>query len=80
MVPVAAEALTLVSADGRKLAAKWWTGAEANVRTVVFLAGLAARQDYFKPIAQFLAGQGWGVLTFDYRSQGSSQDAVSIRP
>lgn len=74
MAPVAAEGLTLVSADGRKLAAKWWGGAEANRRTVVFLAGLAARQDYFKPIAQFLASKGWGVLTFDYRSQGSSQD------
>ena len=76
MSPVAAEALTLVCSDGRKLAAKWWAGAEARKRTAVFLAGLAARQDYFKPLAQFLAEKGWGVLTFDYRSQGSSQDAA----
>jgi predicted alpha/beta hydrolase len=79
VVPVAAEALTLVAADGRNLAAKWWPGAEAGQRSVVFLAGLAARQDYFKPLAQFLAGKGWGVLTFDYRSQGASQDPALDR-
>jgi predicted alpha/beta hydrolase len=33
---------------------------------------MGVRQDYYAPFAQWLAGQGWRVTTFDYRGSGDS--------
>jgi len=44
---------------------------------VVFIPALAAPQEYCRFFAAFLARQGWGVLTFDYRSVGASKDSAS---
>lgn len=57
------------------MAARWWAGAQAAERCVVFVPALAAPQEYCRFFAAFLAKRGWGVLTFDYRSVGASKDS-----
>lgn len=69
--------ITIEAADGRRLSARWWQGTEAAERSVVFIPGLAAPQEYLHFFAGYLAGRGWGALTFDYRSVGSSRDAAA---
>jgi predicted alpha/beta hydrolase len=69
--------IAIEAADGRQLSARWWQGTEAAERSVVFIPGLAAPQEYLHFFAGYLAGRGWGALTFDYRSVGSSLDAVA---
>ncbi|AFY47235.1 putative alpha/beta hydrolase [Nostoc sp. PCC 7524] len=69
------ENFTIVTSDNRKLSARWWSGAEASERSVVFLSAFAAPQIYLRWFAAYLAAQGWGVLTFDYRGIGGSKDA-----
>ncbi|MGA9997640.1 MAG: alpha/beta fold hydrolase, partial [Pyrinomonadaceae bacterium] len=59
------------------MAARWWAGAQASERSVVLFPGLAAPQEYFRFFAAFLAKNGWGVLTFDYRSVGASKNSSS---
>ena len=68
------ETITIVAADGRKLSARWWLGKNASERSVIFLPGMAAPQGYLRWFAAYLAAQGWGVLTFDYRGIGTSKD------
>lgn len=70
---VARQKITITAADGRQLSARWWQGSSASQRSVVFLPALAAPQEYLNFFASFLANAGWGVLTFDYRSVGSSR-------
>lgn len=74
---VARQKITIAAADGRELSGRWWQGADASGRSVVFLPALAAPQEYLNFFASFLAGAGWGVLTFDYRSVGSSRDGTA---
>ncbi|MGH9832674.1 MAG: alpha/beta hydrolase family protein [Blastocatellia bacterium] len=71
----AKQKIAIEAADGRKLAARWWPGTQAAERSVVFIPALAAPQEYLHFFASYLAQRGWGVLTFDYRSVGGSQDA-----
>lgn len=72
-VEVTREKISIAAADGRQLSARWWQGAEASERSIVFLSALAAPQEYLNFFAAYLAKAGWGVLTFDYRSVGSSR-------
>ncbi|MBD2364921.1 alpha/beta fold hydrolase [Anabaena minutissima FACHB-250] len=69
------EDITIITADNRKLSAKWWPGTKSSEYSVVFLSGLGAPQKYLRWFASYLNAQGWGVLTFDYRGIGASQDA-----
>ncbi|MBG1261237.1 alpha/beta fold hydrolase [Nostoc commune] len=69
------ENITIVTEDGRQLSARWWLGTKASEHSIVFLSGLAAPQIYLRSFAAYLATQGWGVLTFDYRGIGASKDA-----
>lgn len=59
------------------LSARWWQGTQAAERSVVFVPALAAPQEYLHFFAGYLAQRGWGALTFDYRSAGSSRDATA---
>lgn len=70
------ERINIEAADGRTLAARWWAGADAGQRSIVFIPALAAPQEYLHFFASWLAQRGWGVLTFDYRSVGASRDAA----
>jgi predicted alpha/beta hydrolase len=40
---------------------------------------MGVRQDYYAPFAQWLAGQGWRVTTFDYRGSGDSMPPTGLR-
>jgi predicted alpha/beta hydrolase len=73
----AKQKIVIEAADGRKLSARWWQGTQAAERSVVFIPALAAPQEYLHFFAGYLAQRGWGVLTFDYRSVGSSRGAES---
>ncbi|MBL8171812.1 MAG: alpha/beta fold hydrolase [Acidobacteria bacterium] len=76
-VNIVRQQISLQASDGRQLSARWWPGADAAERSVVFIPALAAPQEYLNFFAAFLAKQGWGVLTFDYRSVGSSRDGAT---
>ncbi len=65
---------TILAADGRELSGRWWPGKNTSERSVIFLPGMAAPQGYLRWFAAYLAAQGWGVLTFDYRGIGASKD------
>lgn len=70
-IPV--ESFPLAASDGRQLAARWRPGTEASTRSLVILSALGAPQAYLSWFAMYLARQGWGVLTFDYRGIGQSR-------
>lgn len=74
---VARQQISIAASDGRQLSARWWPGAQSAERSVVFVPALAAPQEYLNFFAAFLAKQGWGVLTFDYRSVGGSRDGAT---
>jgi predicted alpha/beta hydrolase len=74
---VTRQQISIAASDGRQLSARWWPGAQSAERSVVFVPALAAPQEYLNFFAAFLAKQGWGVLTFDYRSVGGSRDVTS---
>ena len=74
---IARQKITIEAFDGRQLSARWWPGTEAAERSVVFIPALAAPQEYLHFFAGYLAGRGWGALTFDYRSVGASRDAAT---
>jgi predicted alpha/beta hydrolase len=69
------ESITILAGDGRPLSARWWQGIKASEYSIVFLPAIAAPQVYLRWFAAYLAAQGWGVLTFDYRGTGASKDA-----
>ena len=70
--PVPKTTLKITTKDGRTLAGVWWRGADAESRTLIILPGLAIPQSTYHFFAKFLAEEGFGVLTFDYRGVGRS--------
>jgi predicted alpha/beta hydrolase len=68
------ERITVVAADGRKLSARWLQGENAFEHSVLFIPAFAAPQAYLQCFAAYLAQNGWGVMTFDYRGIGASKD------
>jgi predicted alpha/beta hydrolase len=68
------QSLNLVSSDGASLAARRFHPADGSpVHGGVVIGGaMGVRQDYYEPFARWLAGQGYVVLTFDYRGVGDS--------
>lgn len=77
----AAQVLTLSAADGVPLSARLHEPAAAATpaRGSVLIAGaLGVRQSHYTPFADWLAGRGWRVMTFDLRGIGDSR-AVAHR-
>jgi predicted alpha/beta hydrolase len=72
---VAREKITIETADGHQLSARWWPGSPDGRRSLLFIPGLAAPQEYLHFFASYLAQREWNVLTFDYRSVGGSRGA-----
>lgn len=64
---------TLVTSDGVPLAATWYPGRDAALKSLVAMSALAAPQRYLKHPAAWWQQRGWGVLTFDYRGIGGSE-------
>jgi predicted alpha/beta hydrolase len=66
------KAETITAADGMKLAVRVYEPDSPDRGSVVIGGAMGVRQDYYAPFAQWLAGRGWRVLTFDYRGSGDS--------
>jgi predicted alpha/beta hydrolase len=65
---------TARAADGFDLAVTRFP-AEGKAWATALLAGaMGVRQDFYEPLARFLAESGVHVLTFDYRGMGSSRE------
>jgi predicted alpha/beta hydrolase len=67
------KAETISTPDGVKLALRIYEPASPDRGSVVVGGAMGVRQDYYAPFAQWLAGQGWRVTTFDYRGSGDSR-------
>lgn len=66
------EPTTVSTKDGFTLAAHRFA-AHGNTKAVIVLpTAMGVKQDFYFPFAQFLAQQGFSVLTFDYRGSGAS--------
>lgn len=58
--------------DGAKLQARIYEPTGPGQGSVVIGGAMGVRQDFYAAFAQWLAGQGWRVTTFDYRGSGDS--------
>lgn len=59
--------------DGYSLGATLYRPQAANTAAVVVHAAAGVRQGYYAKFAEYLAGRGFTVLTFDYRGIGESR-------
>ncbi|HJV76515.1 MAG TPA: alpha/beta fold hydrolase, partial [Noviherbaspirillum sp.] len=66
------ERITIHAADGFKLAATRFAPQSSAKAVIVLPTAMGVKQDFYFPFAQFLAQQGFAVLTFDYRGSGTS--------
>ncbi len=64
--------LHLAAKDGHALVAHRFDPVSAPKGVVVIAPAMAVVQAFYAPFAQFLAGQGYRVWTFDYRGTGAS--------
>jgi predicted alpha/beta hydrolase len=64
--------VSIAALDGYALAADFWSAAEEDAPTVVLNSAMAVPRRYYRPFAAFLAEQGFGVVTYDYRGIGDS--------
>ena len=69
------ERVSLKSADGAPIAARVYEAQGPVQGSVVVGGAMGVRQEFYAPFAQWLAGQGWRVTTFDYRGSGDSAPA-----
>lgn len=67
------QTLELKAADGTCLAATHFAPAHPSRAAVLIAPAMGVRQDYYADFATWLAGQGFSVLTFDYRGVGRSR-------
>jgi predicted alpha/beta hydrolase len=70
------EAVELVAADGRQLAAHYWpaaTGKGVARAVAVINPATAVKAAYYHRFAAFLAAHGYAALTYDYRGIGASR-------
>jgi predicted alpha/beta hydrolase len=66
------KAETIQASDGARLSLRAYEPDSPDRGSVVIGGAMGVRQDYYAPFAQWLAGQGWRVTTFDYRGSGES--------
>lgn len=64
---------TIAAADGTALACSVWEPPATPRGNVVIGAAMGVPQAFYARFAQWLAGQGWRVTTFDYRGSGGSK-------
>lgn len=64
----------LVADDGRHLAATWFEPAQGPARAVAVVSCAAgAPRGYYRGFAEWMAGRGYAVLTYDYRGIAGSR-------
>jgi predicted alpha/beta hydrolase len=71
--------LDIPSIDAAPVAIRVWEPPDAARGNVVIGGAMGVSQDFYAAFAQWLAGQGWRVTTFDYRGVGRSRPAGSLR-
>jgi len=72
--PVTVHTHTLASTGGTRIAVRDYAAPTVAPRGAVVVAGaMGVPQNYYAPLAQWLARQGWRVHTFDYRGSGDSR-------
>jgi predicted alpha/beta hydrolase len=67
------ESLSLDSTDGAALAARLYACSGTPKGAVLIGGAMGVKQDYYAPFAEWLATQGFAVMTFDYRGMGDSR-------
>lgn len=70
--PSPARDLMIDSPDGLLIAATYWPGRTANAPGILLLHGNGASRGQMAANAAWLAGQGYAVLTIDFRGHGES--------
>jgi len=65
----------LRTADGREIAVTRFASVGAPWGGAVIAGAMGARQDFYAPLARYLAGAGLESFTFDYRGSGFSRGA-----
>jgi len=65
---------TARAADGRELAVTRFPAEGKAWATALVAGAMGVRQDFYEPLARYLATQGVHALTFDYRGVGASRD------
>lgn len=66
------EKVVLQASDGANIAGRVYHPEGPAQGSVVIGPAMGVRQEFYAPFAQWLAGQGWRVTTFDYRGAGDS--------
>lgn len=62
----------VMARDGHVLAARYYRPAQFARGAVLIVPAMGVPQSYYTPFAGWLAGQGYHVMTFDYRGMGES--------
>lgn len=75
----APQGTVLVADDGRHLAATWTEPAGDACAVTVIHSATGVPRGYYRAFAQWLAGRGHAVLTYDYRGIGGSRAAGPLR-
>lgn len=66
----------VTSADGTEVAVRSYASNPGGAKGSVVIGGaMGVKQDFYAPFAQWLAGQGYRVYSFDYRGMGDSRPA-----
>lgn len=73
------QSLTLDSNDGCALAARLYPCSGAIKGAVLIGGAMGVKQGYYAPFAQWLATQGFAVMSFDYRGMGDSRLAAQAK-
>ena len=73
------ESLNLGSNDGSALAARLYVDRGAVHGAVLIGGAMGVKQDYYAPFAEWLATQGYAVMTFDYRGMGDSRTPAQTK-
>lgn len=64
----------LVADDGRHLAATWYEPPGGSARAVAVVSSAAGvPRGYYRAFAEWMAGRGYAVLTYDYRGMAGSR-------
>ena len=67
------ESLSLKTSEGVMLGARFHESGTERKGAVLIGGAMGVRQDYYAPFAEWLAAQGFDVMTFDYRGIGDSR-------
>lgn len=72
-----AQDMMLLASDGKKVAATWWpapgqNGVKTNAPALLFLHGNGGTRAVFADAARWFNGQGYAVMTIDFRGHGES--------